>query len=100
MPRPRNHVPAYRLHKQSGQAIVTVTVNGKRRDILLGKHGSPESQEEYARVLARLRAGGPSAAVELSTKSDITISELVLAYATRDQSRRCQHEGQRPGGTS
>ena len=36
MPRPRNHVPTYRLHKQSGQAIVTVNVSGKRRDVLLG----------------------------------------------------------------
>jgi hypothetical protein len=40
MPRPRNHVPTYRLHKQSGQAINT---NGTRREILLGRYGSPES---------------------------------------------------------
>ena len=55
MARPRNPVPSYRLHKQSGQAVVTLTLNGVRKDILLGPHGSPESKEEYERVLAQLR---------------------------------------------
>ncbi|MFO0821981.1 MAG: hypothetical protein U0792_02495 [Gemmataceae bacterium] len=55
MPRPRNHIPTYRLHKQSGQAIVTISSNGTRRDVLLGKYGTPESQAEYRRVLAELR---------------------------------------------
>jgi hypothetical protein len=53
MPRP-NHVPSYRLHKYSGQAIVTLTdtVTGKREDQLLGPHGTPESRAEYGRVIA------------------------------------------------
>jgi hypothetical protein len=52
MPR-RHSVPSYRLHKQSGQAIVTLTDGlGGRRDVLLGKYGTPESRAEYARVLA------------------------------------------------
>ena len=34
-----NEVPSYRLHKQSGQEIVTL--NGK--DILLGTHGAAAS---------------------------------------------------------
>jgi hypothetical protein len=42
-------VPAYRLHKQSGQAIVTLTdALGNRRDVLLGKYESPASRAEYA----------------------------------------------------
>jgi hypothetical protein len=41
-----NQVPSYRLHKQSGQAIVTL--NG--RDILVGRHGSTASKCEYRRV--------------------------------------------------
>jgi integrase len=36
-----NQAPSYRLHRQSGQAIVTF--NG--RDVLLGAHGSPESRQ-------------------------------------------------------
>ena len=51
MPHPRNQVPTYRLHKQSGQAIVTITVDGVRRDITLGRHGSEESKAEYERIL-------------------------------------------------
>lgn len=40
-----NQVPAYRLHKQSGQAIVTLS----GADILLGKHNSAASRVEYNR---------------------------------------------------
>src|SRR5262249_33619616 len=76
----RNHIPAYRLHKQSGQAVVTLPDGfGRRRDILLGKYGTPESRKEYARVLAEWEANGrhlpqPTAA------SDLTVNELVLGY--------------------
>jgi hypothetical protein len=38
-------VPSYRLHKQSGQAVVTL--NG--RDILLGKFNLLESRQLYDR---------------------------------------------------
>src|SRR5262249_20655087 len=52
-------VPSYRLHKQSGQAIVTLTDGlGNRRDVLLGKHGTPESRLEYSRVIAEWEASG------------------------------------------
>ena len=44
MSRPRNAIPSYRLHKQSGQAIVTLTdAVGTRRDVLLGPCNTPES---------------------------------------------------------
>jgi hypothetical protein len=56
MPR-RNHIPAYRLHKQSGQATVTLPDGlGGRRDFTLGEYGSPESRAEYARLLAQWEA--------------------------------------------
>jgi integrase len=79
MPR-RNHVPTYRLHKQSGQAVVTLPDGlGNRRDVLLGKYGSPESRKEYLRVLEQWETNGrrppPSAAAP-----DISINELILAY--------------------
>ena len=38
MPRLKNKVPSYRLHKATGQAVVTL--NG--RDIYLGVHNSAE----------------------------------------------------------
>ena len=41
MPRRKNgQPPSYRLHKQSGQAIVSLPIGGnKYRDLLLGPHG-------------------------------------------------------------
>src|SRR5262249_24564886 len=46
-------VPSYRLHKQSGQAVVTLSDGtGGRRDVLLGKYGSPKSRADYTRVVS------------------------------------------------
>jgi hypothetical protein len=45
MPKLIHPVPKYRRHKQSGQAIVTIS----GRDHLLGPHGSQASQLEYDR---------------------------------------------------
>jgi hypothetical protein len=49
-----NSVPAYRLHKPSGQAIVML--NG--RDRVLGSHGTAESKAEYRRLIAEWLATG------------------------------------------
>ncbi|HUR53136.1 MAG TPA: hypothetical protein VMZ71_03320 [Gemmataceae bacterium] len=76
MPRPKNAIPTYRLHKQSGQAIVTVTAGGVRRDITRGSHGTPESKEEYRRVLADLASGR----IGSGEPADITVSELCLKF--------------------
>jgi hypothetical protein len=80
MPRRKGHVPTYRLHKQSGQAIVTLPdCLGGRRDILLGRHGSKESKAEYSRVLAEWSAaGGLTPAV--TTHADMTVNELLVLY--------------------
>ena len=42
--------PSYRLHKPSGQAIVTLS--GKMH--YLGEHESPESHQAYERLIALL----------------------------------------------
>ena len=57
--RKKSH-PSYRLHRQSGQAVVTLTCafSGKRRDVLLGEHDTAESWAEYARVIAEWEAAG------------------------------------------
>src|SRR3954464_13342371 len=79
MPR-RNHVPVYRLHKQRGQAVVTLPDGlGNRRDVMLGSYGTAESRKEYARVLAEWEANGRQMPPPAAT-SDITVNELVLAY--------------------
>lgn len=76
MPRPKNPVPIYRLHKQSGQAIVTISANGSRKDMLLGRYNSPESKDEYRRILTDLDAGR----IVFSAPTDITVNELCLRY--------------------
>jgi integrase len=85
MPRRRNSVPTYRLHKQSGQAIVTLTdaTTGRRRDVLLGPHDTPQSRAEYARVLAEWESRGCTliaAPAAGAAPADMTVSELLLAY--------------------
>jgi integrase len=79
MPRRNGHVPAYRLHKPSGQA--RVIVNGEH--IYLGKYGSAESREKYARVIAELDAdvgGGRREDTNEASASSLTVNELILTY--------------------
>ena len=96
MPRPRNAVPSYRKHTQSGQAVVTIRLaDGTRRDVLLGRHGSPESRAEYQRVLAQLQtAADPAAAVTGRPDPCLTVNELFLAFW-----RHAQEHYRRPDGT-
>jgi integrase len=80
MPRPRNQVPTYRLHKQSGQAIVTISSGSTRRDVLLGRYGTPESRTEYQRVLAEINASGSAAVAIRTSGADVTVNEVILAF--------------------
>ena len=73
-------VPAYRRHRQSGQAIVTLTDGmGNRRDVLLGKYGTAASRHEYARVIGEWEASGRRLPQPVAAH-DLTVSELILAY--------------------
>ena len=65
--------PAYRLHKPSGQAVVTI--NGT--DFYLGPHGSDESKAEYDRLIGEWLAAGRRLPV---AKADLTVNEVLLAY--------------------
>ncbi|HKB39182.1 MAG TPA: site-specific integrase, partial [Gemmataceae bacterium] len=93
----RIKVPSYRLHKQSGQAVVTLTDGmGTRRDVLLGRYGTPESRAEYARVLAEWEASGhrlPAKSAEPSA-SDLSVNELLLAFW-----QHAEQHYRRPDGT-
>jgi hypothetical protein len=80
--RRKGELPRYRLHKQSGQAVVSFPLgNNKYRDILLGPFESDASRKEYARLLnewvssemlAPLTWQGPS--------PDLTVSEICLRF--------------------
>ncbi|MGD0462866.1 MAG: hypothetical protein ABSB74_10300 [Tepidisphaeraceae bacterium] len=54
MPKLNGRLPRYRLHRRSGQAIVTL--NG--RDHYLGPHGSQTSIAEYDRLIAEWLTSG------------------------------------------
>lgn len=70
-------VPSYRLHKPNGQAVVTFG----GRDRYLGKHGTPESRAEYDRLVAEwLMTGRRLMASDGPGESDLTVSEMLLAY--------------------
>jgi hypothetical protein len=74
--------PAYRRHRQSGQAIVTLSDGDRRRDYLLGTFGSKESKAEYRRLLEEwhvLRRGLPDpqpSGHELAA-GDLTVAQLL-----------------------
>lgn len=71
-------IPAYRLHKQSGQAIVTLS----GRDFLLGEHNSKASKTEYQRRIGEWLAAGR----HLSTDpAAITIAEVVVVFRKHAQ---------------
>jgi hypothetical protein len=74
-------IPTYRLHKQSGQAVVTLSDGlGGRRDVLLGKHGTAASRAEYARVIAEWEAGGRRLPQTLATVADLTVNEVAARF--------------------
>lgn len=67
-------IPKYRLHKGSGQAVVGID----GRDLYLGPHGSPQSHERYARIIAEWTAGGYQ--LPPDPDADLAVVELVARY--------------------
>ena len=81
MPKLKTKTPSYRLHKGSGQAVVTLS--GK--DIYLGVHGSDESHAEYKRVIAEwlqnTKIAPAASRTGMNPESEISdINELIVAY--------------------
>ena len=66
--------PSYRLHKPTGQAVVTLD----GRDIYLGRHGVPQSRECYDRLIAQWLANGRKMPAVAHT--ELTVTEMVAAY--------------------
>src|SRR4051794_38005163 len=79
----------YRLHKPTGQAVVTVG----GRDFYLGRHGSPQSRAEYDRLVAEWLAGGRGPAPPGPGGYGVTVSELMVLYL-----RHCQDYYRDPEG--
>ncbi|MDA1052843.1 MAG: recombinase XerD, partial [Planctomycetota bacterium] len=73
MPRLKNSTPKYRLHKATGQAIVTLD----GQDFYLGPHGSRPSRREYERLVGEWLQNGRSLPTEPHA---ITVAQLINAY--------------------
>jgi len=74
----RPRIPSYRLHKASGQAVVTLS--GK--DFYLGAFGGGESHAEYERIISEWLARGRLAAASSKPGTSVLVSDLLLAYWT------------------
>lgn len=75
MPAPSTRIPTYRLHKPSGQAVVTLS----SRDHYLGQHGSAASRERYEQLVAEWLSSGRQL-LHAGATDAFTVGELVLAY--------------------
>ncbi len=81
--RRKGELPRYRLHKQSGQAVVSLPLGGgKYRDFLLGPFDSEESKREYTRVINEWLAAGmlapPTAAG--GRCPDLSVAEVCVRF--------------------
>ena len=63
-------VPAYTLHKATGQA--RIRINGK--DHYLGEYRSPESRERYSELIAQWQRQATS------TPTDVTVGQLSMMF--------------------
>lgn len=89
--RPRR-IPSYRLHKPTGQAVVRI----EGHDHYLGKHGTPESQEKYDRLIAEWLVKGQPATPTVPAKPavDISVNGLILSFY-----RHAEKHYRRPDGS-
>lgn len=90
---PSTAVPAYCLHRASGQAVVTLG----GRDIYLGVHGSPASKAEYDRRIAEWVAAGRRVPVE---PQSLTVLELIAAYLRHARSYYRGEDGKKTKATT
>src|SRR5262245_13522074 len=91
MPRlPKGSPPSDRLHKQTGQAIVSLPLgNGAYRDVLLGTYGTPESRAEYARVIAEWEVSGRRSSQPAADSADLSVAEVAQRFWSEYVERYC-----------
>ena len=70
------HVPKYRLHKATGQALVQI--RGKR--IYLGRHESTESRERYRQLITEYLADPQQTQPTGTPSQKLRVKQLILAY--------------------
>jgi len=83
----RQHLPSYRLHKPSGQAVVTI----KGKDHYLGGFETPESRDRYGALISELLTSGRP--VE-KRAAGATVDHMIAAYWDFvERSGRYQRDG-------
>jgi integrase len=91
-------VPTYRRKKTPtiDYALVTLPDGaGKRRDVVLGRYGTPESRQEYLRVIAEWEANGRRLAQAVG--SNLSVNELAIAYWLDAEKRQASRPRTCPG---
>lgn len=68
--------PSYRLHKPSGQAVVTL--NGG--DVYLGKWNTPESHSKYDQLVAEWLVRGRQQLNSQGRPAGASVGEVILAF--------------------
>src|ERR1700733_4817675 len=81
MPKLNGRVPRYRLHKPSGQAIVTLD----GRDHYLGPHGSQTSIAEYDRLTAEWLTAGRRMTQPGQNSVAPTVEHIIHGFWTHAQ---------------
>ena len=79
---PHRKVPAYCLHKATGQGVVYIN----RREIYLGPYVSAESMQRYSQVIAQWQAGGTEAVCR-DAVAELTVLEPVARFGRWAQTR-------------
>jgi hypothetical protein len=70
------NLPSYRLHKPTGQAVVTL--NGK--DFYLGKHNMPESKQAYHQLIAEWIASGRHVVALAKKQHALSVNEIIASF--------------------
>ncbi len=76
-------IPAYRLHKASGRAVVTLA----GRDHYLGPHGSPESRAEYDRLIAKWLTTGRTLEPAAESAPVVLVGQILLGFVNHCEQR-------------
>jgi len=79
MPKLMKKLPSYRLHKPTGQAVVTLS----GRDHYWGKFGTPNSHNKYQRLIGEwsiVKTQQDSNSIQSQPPHDLRICELFIAY--------------------
>ena len=96
--RRKGELSRYRLHKQSGQAVVSLPLGGgKYPDFLLGPFDSEESKREYTRVINEWLAAGMLSPPNTSQVGGRYIKVLMSCRRTR---RMCSPDCRRKRSTN